>query len=56
MMHAVLGEAALLLLAWVLSEDRRHVPWRTVIAGVALQLALALLLIVSRRRRTRCCC
>ncbi len=41
----VLGIAAVLLLAWALSEDRRAVPWRTVIAGMALQLALALLLL-----------
>jgi CNT family concentrative nucleoside transporter len=40
-----LGEAALLLLAWLLSEDRWRVPWRTVIAGVLLQLALAFLLL-----------
>jgi concentrative nucleoside transporter, CNT family len=45
MMHAVLGEAALLLLAWLVSEDRWHVPWRTVIAGVVLQVALAVLLL-----------
>src|SRR5271163_334316 len=45
MMHAALGEAALLLLAWLLSEDRWRVPWRTVIAGVVLQVALAVLLL-----------
>jgi concentrative nucleoside transporter, CNT family len=45
MMHAALGEAALLLLAWLLSEDRWRIPWRTVIAGVVLQVALALLLL-----------
>jgi concentrative nucleoside transporter, CNT family len=45
MIHAALGELALLLLAWLLSEDRWRVPWRTVIAGVALQVALAVLLL-----------
>jgi CNT family concentrative nucleoside transporter len=45
MLHAALGEAALLALAWLLSEDRRHIPWRTVYAGVVLQVALALLLL-----------
>jgi CNT family concentrative nucleoside transporter len=35
----------LLGVAWALSEDRRQIRWRTVIAGVALQWALALLLI-----------
>jgi CNT family concentrative nucleoside transporter len=39
------GIAALLLLAWALSEDRSRIPWRTVAGGVALQAALALLLI-----------
>jgi len=45
MIHAALGELALLLLAWLLSEDRWRVPWRTVFAGVALQVALAVLLL-----------
>src|SRR5271166_158190 len=44
-MRGLLGLAVLLAIAWVLSEDRRRIPWRTVIAGVALQWALALLLI-----------
>ena len=44
-MRALAGVAALLLLAWLLSEDRGKIPWRTVIGGVALQFALALLLI-----------
>ena len=44
-MRGLLGLAALLGIAWALSEDRRRIPWRTVIAGVALQWALALLLI-----------
>ena len=44
-MRGLLGLAALLAIAWSLSEDRRRIPWRTVIAGVALQWALALLLI-----------
>ncbi len=44
-MRGLLGLAALLAIAWALSEDRRRVPWRTVIAGVVLQWALALLLI-----------
>ena len=44
MFHAVAGEAGLLGLAWVVSEDRWLVRWRTVAAGVVLQVALALLL------------
>src|SRR5580692_10056347 len=45
-MRGLLGVAALLAIAWALSEDRRRIPWRTVIAGVALQWLLALLLIL----------
>ena len=40
-----LGIGMVLLVAWGLSENRRAVPWRTVIGGMALQLALALVLI-----------
>src|SRR5947209_2164372 len=42
-MRGLLGIAALLLLAWVLSEDRFRVAWRVVAAGVLLQFGLALL-------------
>jgi CNT family concentrative nucleoside transporter len=45
MLHAVLGLASLLLLAFLCSEDRRRIPWRTVVCGVGLQIAFALLLI-----------
>jgi len=44
-MQAMPGYAALLALAWACSEDRRAIRWRTVGAGLALQLALAVLLI-----------
>jgi len=44
-MRGLLGIAVLLALAWALSQDRRHIPWRTVIGGIALQWALAVLLI-----------
>ncbi|MTJ80881.1 MAG: nucleoside:proton symporter [Telmatospirillum sp.] len=43
--QGLLGMAGLLGLAWILSEDRRAIPWRTVLAGLALQLALALLML-----------
>src|SRR5215470_9786037 len=42
-MQGLLGIAALLGLAWALSEDRFRVPWRVVAAGVLLQFVLALL-------------
>jgi CNT family concentrative nucleoside transporter len=44
-LHAGLGLVSLLLLAFLCSEDRRRIPWRTVVCGVGLQLVFALLLI-----------
>src|ERR1700722_1492738 len=44
-MRGLLALAALLAIAWALSEDRRRIPWRTVAAGVLPQLALAVLLL-----------
>src|SRR5438067_13023827 len=41
-MHAVLGMAGLVALAWLASEARRAVPWRAVVAGIVLELVLAL--------------
>jgi CNT family concentrative nucleoside transporter len=43
--QSALGIAAILLLAWACSENRRAFPVRTVLAGLALQAALALLLL-----------
>jgi concentrative nucleoside transporter, CNT family len=40
-MHALAGMAGLLALAWAASEDRRAVPWRGVLVGLGLLLALA---------------
>jgi CNT family concentrative nucleoside transporter len=40
-----IGLVALFCLAFLLAEDRRAIAWRTVIGGVLLQAALALLLI-----------
>ncbi len=45
MLHAGLGLVSLLLLAFLCSEDRRRIPWRTVFCGVGLQIGFALLLI-----------
>ena len=44
-MQGLLGLAALLLLAFALSENRRAIPWRTVAGGIALQVLLAVLLV-----------
>jgi concentrative nucleoside transporter, CNT family len=48
--RGILGFFLLLLLAWALGErrhghDRGRIPWRTVVAGLALQAVLALLLL-----------
>ncbi len=39
------GLIVLAALAWVISEDRRAVRWRTVAAGMGLQVAIALVLL-----------
>jgi concentrative nucleoside transporter, CNT family len=43
MIQGPAGIAALLLLAWLLSEDRARLPLRLVVSGVLLQLLLAVL-------------
>jgi CNT family concentrative nucleoside transporter len=45
---AAAGFVLLLALAWAISSDRRHVPWRAVARGVGLQLGLAGLLLLTR--------
>ena len=50
-MQAIPGFFCLVLLAWALSEDRRAIPWRPVLAGFALQIALALILLHSAPAR-----
>jgi len=44
-MMSLLGLVAFLALAWAISLRRGAFPWRTVLAGIALQLVLATLLI-----------
>ena len=44
-MRGLLGIAALLLLAWAISENRWRVPLRVVAVGVLLQVVLALVLL-----------
>ena len=43
--QGIAGIFALIALAWAISENRRVFPWRTAGAGLAVQLALALVLI-----------
>src|SRR5215210_1373363 len=40
--HALIGIAGLVTLAWLMSEKRWTVPWRAVGVGLALQIGLAL--------------
>lgn len=42
---AWLGFVVMMGLAWALSSDRRNIPWRTVISGIVLQLAFALVIL-----------
>jgi concentrative nucleoside transporter, CNT family len=44
-LQSAFGFFALLLIAWLLSENRRSVPWRIVISGVVLQVVLTALLL-----------
>jgi CNT family concentrative nucleoside transporter len=41
-MHALAGMSGLVALAWLASEGRRAVPWRAVLAGLALEVVLAI--------------
>ena len=43
--QGIIGFAGLLGLAWLASEGRDRVCWRTVVAGLALQLGLAVILL-----------
>jgi CNT family concentrative nucleoside transporter len=44
-LRGVLGLAVLLLVAWLLSKDRRGVSWRTVGVALALQVGFAVLVL-----------
>src|SRR5579871_5725659 len=44
-LQSLVGILVLLGFAWAISENRREFPMRTVLAGLTLQLALALLLL-----------
>ena len=43
LLHSLAGMSGLLGLAWLAGENRRGVPWRAVLVGLALQIFLALL-------------
>jgi CNT family concentrative nucleoside transporter len=44
-LQSLFGALILLVLAWGISENRRALPWRIVLVGVALQVLLAALLL-----------
>lgn len=44
-LQSAFGLVALVAIAWLASENRRHVPWRIVVSGVALQVLMAALLL-----------
>ncbi len=45
MPQSVLGILSLLAVAWLLSENRRIFRWRTILAGLSLQAAIAVLML-----------
>jgi len=42
---SALGLVVMIFIAWLVSSDRRAMPWRTIAWGVGLQLALAVVLL-----------
>lgn len=44
-MRGLLGIFVLCLLAWLMSSNRRRIPWKTVVGGLALQWLLAFLVL-----------
>jgi concentrative nucleoside transporter, CNT family len=45
---SLLGLAAMVVVAWIISEKRRLFPWRTVSWGIGLQFIFALLILKTR--------
>jgi CNT family concentrative nucleoside transporter len=46
-----IGLMVMILIAWLLSSDRKRFPWRVVSGGVALQFVLAILLLKTPQGR-----
>ena len=44
-LQGIFGYAMFIAMAWAISENRRAVPWRTVVGGVLLQVALAVVIL-----------
>jgi len=47
MLRVPLSITVLLFICWLLSSDRKNIPWRTVVIGLALQFTFALLVLGS---------
>ena len=45
MLMSLIGVVAFIALAWAISMRRDKFPWRTVLAGMALQVTIAAILI-----------
>ena len=43
-LQSLLGIIAFLFIAWIVSENRREIAWRTVITGLLIQVSLVLIL------------
>lgn len=50
-LHSLAGFVALIVIAWLMSSHKKRFPWRTVIAGVVLQFAIAAVLILAPQGR-----
>ncbi len=48
---SVLGLLVLIAVAWVCSTNRRRFPWRTVLAGLGLQFAIAMFILTTAAGR-----
>src|SRR5579884_112613 len=51
-LQSALGVAAIIAVAWTISENRRAVPWRQVVTGLALTFALAALMLKAPQTQT----
>ena len=47
MIQGIAGIVVLLVFAWILSENRRIIHWRLILAGVILQVVIALFMLKS---------
>ena len=54
-LQSALGVFAILAIAWAISENRRAVPWRPVVVGLAVTIALALLMLKVPQAKIASC-